>query len=82
MFRSSRDIPGWTRTYQFTVSTSTTLSILRMSRMMPRSRTAAPVRLLPAPLARIGIFSLPASVTICATSSSEPGLTTTEGVAS
>src|SRR2546426_373113 len=50
-----------------------------MSITMPSSRTAAPVRLLPAPLARMGVRVRLATFTISAISSSVAGVTTIAG---
>ena len=79
LLSSSRVTPAWARAYQFTVSTFSTASILRMSRIIAPLATAAPVRLVPAPLGTMATFLFPASATIFITSPSEPGLTTTAG---
>ncbi len=53
-----------------------------MSSTMAPFRTAAPVRLLPAPLGRIGMWASLARLMISTTSCSDLGLTTTAGAAS
>src|SRR5487761_526526 len=73
-FKSSSAIPGSQWTYQLTVSIFRIWFILlEKSMTIPPCEEEAPVRLVPAPLAIIGVFVFLAYSTIFETCSVEPG---------